>query len=181
MADKVNLQDGFKEFQLDRYDDERGWFINSYEFRKYQALIGNEVDFVMDNFSHSQKGVLRGMHFQRESPQGKLVTVVKGAIYDVVVDLRKDSITFGKWQGVEVSLKRANQVWVPPGFAHGFLALEESIVHYKTTDFYVPEDQYIIKWDDSEIGIEWPVIEGGYILSERDLLGDSLRELIDSQ
>jgi len=173
----MNLDDNFRELPLTRYDDGRGWFMNSYEQNKYQDLLGNDVQFVMDNFSHSQKGVLRGMHFQKDQPQGKLVTVVKGAIYDVAIDLRKDSDGFGKWQAVEVSLEKSNQVWVPPGFAHGFLALEESIVHYKTTDFYAPDDQYIIKWDDCEIGIEWPKIEGEYVLSERDDIGETFTDI----
>ena len=127
------------------------------------------MNFVQDNQSGSVKGVLRGLHYQKEYPQGKLVRVIRGAVFDVAVDIRKDSATYGKWYGIELSEENRKQLYIPEGFAHGFLVLSERAEFcYKCTDFYHPGDEGGIAWNDPVLGIQWPEVEGGYILSEKD-------------
>lgn len=150
-------------------EDERGYFTETYNFRDMKEK-GLDMVFVQDNQSKSKRGVLRGLHFQIEHPQGKLVRVIRGRVFDVAVDLRPGSVTYGKWHGVELSEENKKQFYVPEGFAHGFLVLsEEAEFCYKCTDFYHPGDEGGIAWNDSAIGIEWPIEEGmEIILSERD-------------
>lgn len=158
--------------------DERGYFIETYNYRDMKEK-GLDKVFVQDNQSKSSKGVLRGLHFQIEHPQGKLVRVIKGRVFDVAVDLRRGSATYGKWHGVELSEENKKQFYVPEGFAHGFLVLsDEAEFCYKCTDFYHPGDEGGIAWNDPEIGVEWPIEEGmQIILSERDKNWKGLSEL----
>lgn len=151
------------------FQDERGYFMETYNQNDFREAGLNMV-FVQDNQSMSTKGVLRGLHFQKEFPQGKLVRAVRGAVFDVAVDLRADSETYGKWFGVVLSAENKKQFYIPEGFAHGFLVLsDEAEFAYKCTDFYHPGDEGGVKWDDPEIGIEWPIEEGmQLILSEKD-------------
>ncbi len=139
------------------FGDERGFFYESFNQKTFQTLTGLDVNFVQDNHSKSQQGVLRGLHYQVKQAQGKLVRVVKGEVYDVVADLRQSSSTFGRWEGITLSAQNFRQLWVPEGFAHGFLVLSESAEFlYKTTDFYAPEHERCIKWDDPQLAIDWP-------------------------
>ncbi|MFQ9510730.1 MAG: dTDP-4-dehydrorhamnose 3,5-epimerase [Lachnospiraceae bacterium] len=151
------------------FQDERGYFMETYNQNDFREA-GLNMIFVQDNQSMSTKGVLRGLHFQKEFPQGKLVRAVRGAVFDVAVDLRADSETYGKWFGVVLSAENKKQFYIPEGFAHGFLVLsDEAEFAYKCTDFYHPGDEGGVKWDDPEIGIEWPIEEGmQIILSEKD-------------
>lgn len=150
------------------FGDHRGYFMETYH-REIFAQNGVSATFVQDNQSSSQKGVLRGLHFQKKYPQGKLVRVISGAVFDVAVDIRTDSDTFGKWFGIVLSAENKKQLFVPPGFAHGFLVLSEKAEFvYKCTDFYHPEDESGIAWNDPDIGIEWPTLDVPYILSEKD-------------
>jgi dTDP-4-dehydrorhamnose 3,5-epimerase len=140
------------------FGDARGFFYESYNQKDFQDATGLNVEFVQDNHSRSAKNVLRGMHYQIKQPQGKLVRVVQGAVFDVAVDLRKSSATFGQWVGAELSEENAKQMWVPPGFAHGFLVLSETADFlYKTTDYYCPEHERSIIWNDPDIAIKWPL------------------------
>lgn len=163
--------------QLKVYEDDRGFFMETYHARRY-GEHGVSYPFVQDNHSGSVQGVLRGLHYQIRHPQGKLVQVVAGEVFDAVVDLRKSSPTFGKWVGERLSAENRAQLWVPPGFAHGFYVLSDwAEVIYKVTDFYAPEWDRTLRWDDPEVGIEWPLIEGRPpILSEKDASGRLLRE-----
>lgn len=146
---------GLVEIQPKVFADNRGYFLESYSQRDFEAA-GIYANFVQDNQSRSVKGVLRGLHFQKTHPQGKLVRAVEGTLYDIAVDLRKDSATFGKYHGVILSSEKQNQFYVPEGFAHGFLVLSETAVFaYKCTDFYYPEDEAGLMWNDPLIGIEW--------------------------
>jgi dTDP-4-dehydrorhamnose 3,5-epimerase len=157
------------------YGDARGFFMESYNKRVF-AELGLAVEFVQDNHSRSGRNVLRGLHYQIVQPQGKLVRVVRGAVFDVAVDLRRSSPTFGRWEGLELSEDNKRMLWIPPGFAHGFLVLSESADFlYKTTDFYAPEHERCIRWDDADIGIAWPLL-GEPILSAKDRQGKRLRE-----
>ena len=156
------------------FGDARGFFFESFNQKAFQDATGVNASFVQDNHSRSVKGVLRGLHYQIRQPQGKLVRVVRGAAYDVVVDLRKSSSTFGRWVGVELSEENQLQLWVPPGFAHGFLVTTDSADFlYKATDYYAPEHERCIAWDDPEIGIEWP-IDDAPSLSAKDQAGVKL-------
>lgn len=150
-------------------EDARGYFMETYNYRDMQEQ-GLDMVFVQDNQSKSRKGVLRGLHFQIEHPQGKLVRVIKGRVFDVAVDMRHGSATYGKWYGVELSEENKKQFYVPEGFAHGFLVLsDEAEFCYKCTDFYHPGDEGGIAWNDPKVGVEWPIEEGmEVILSERD-------------
>ena len=140
------------------FGDSRGFFMESFNQRAFNEATGFNLTFVQDNHSRSSKGVLRGLHYQIQQPQGKLVRVTRGTVFDVAVDIRRSSPTFGKWVGVELSEDNNRQLWVPPGFAHGFLVLSDSADFlYKTTDYYAPEFERSISWNDSEIGIEWPL------------------------
>lgn len=151
------------------HGDERGYFMETYN-QKDMAEAGLNMVFVQDNQSMSVKGVLRGLHYQKQYPQGKLVRVIKGTVFDVAVDLRKNSATYGKWFGVELSEENKKQFYISEGFAHGFLVLsEEAEFCYKVTDFYHPGDEGGLAWDDPDIGIEWPIPEGmQLIMSEKD-------------
>lgn len=159
------------------YSDERGFFMETYSKNEFfQNGIGRE--FVQDNHSRSSKGVVRGLHFQRQYPQGKLVRVIRGRVFDVAVDIRKDSPTYGNWRGVELSQDNKRQLYIPEGFAHGFAVLSDiAEFTYKCTEFYHPEDEGGIIWNDAEIGIEWPFDELGEItLSNKDSLWKRLAE-----
>lgn len=139
------------------FGDERGFFMESFNQRAFNEATGTDHPFVQDNHSRSGQGVLRGLHYQIRQPQGKLVRVTSGAVFDVAVDLRKSSPTFGQWVGAELSADNHRQLWVPPGFAHGFLVLSGSADFlYKTTDYYAPEHERSLAWNDPAIGIEWP-------------------------
>jgi dTDP-4-dehydrorhamnose 3,5-epimerase len=158
------------------FSDDRGFFFESYN-EKALASAGIPHHFVQDNHSRSSKNVLRGLHCQIREPQGKLVRVVIGAVFDVAVDLRKGSLTFGKWVGEVLSAQNRDMLWVPPGFAHGFLVLSDwAEVLYKTTDYYAPQFERTIRWDDPDIGIDWP-LTGNPQLSAKDKLGQSMRDL----
>ena len=156
------------------FGDERGFFMESWS-REAFAAAGLDRDFVQDNHSRSQKGVLRGLHFQNPCPQGKLVRVVSGAVFDVVVDLRRSSPTFGQWVGVELSAANQRQFWVPEGFAHGFLTLEDGTDFlYKCTAPYAPQHEHCLAWDDPDVGIEWPLAGLELQLSAKDRAGQPL-------
>lgn len=155
-----------------RFGDSRGWFIESFNAQTFADKTGLQLNFVQDNHSSSTQGVLRGLHYQIQQPQGKLVRVVVGTIFDVAVDLRRSSPSFGQWVGVELSAENRQQLWVPPGFAHGFLVLSETAqVLYKTTDYYAPAHERSLLWNDPEVGINWPLPAGEPILSGKDQAG----------
>ncbi|USD60273.1 dTDP-4-dehydrorhamnose 3,5-epimerase [Vibrio sp. SCSIO 43140] len=157
------------------FGDERGFFMETWQQNKFERLVtGKSTPFVQDNHSKSSKGILRGLHYQTENTQGKLVRVVSGEVFDVAVDVRKDSPTFGQWVGVYLSAENKRQLWVPEGFAHGFyVTSDEAEFVYKCTDYYNPSAEHSIAWDDPEIGIEWP-IEAEPILSSKDMNGNSI-------
>jgi dTDP-4-dehydrorhamnose 3,5-epimerase len=158
------------------FGDARGFFFESYNGRAFAEASGLDVDFVQDNHSRSGRGVLRGLHYQIQQPQGKLVRVVAGAVFDVAVDIRKASPTFGKWVGIELSAENKKMIWVPPGFAHGFLVLSEVAEFlYKTTDYYAPSYERSIAWNDPDIGIAWPLV-GEPLLSAKDQAGARLKD-----
>ncbi|MDP3815468.1 dTDP-4-dehydrorhamnose 3,5-epimerase [Pseudomonas sp.] len=153
------------------FGDERGFFFESFNARAFEQATGLTREFVQDNHSGSQRGVLRGLHYQLQQPQGKLVRVTAGAVYDVAVDLRHGSATFGRWTGVHLSAENRRQLWVPEGFAHGFLVLSEFAEFlYKTTAYYAPEHERCIRWDDPTLGIDWP-LAGAPQLSAKDQAG----------
>lgn len=157
------------------FGDERGFFLESFNLARFEAVVGKPVAFVQDNHSRSAKNVLRGLHYQIQQPQGKLVRVVRGKVFDVVVDIRRSSTTFGKWVGIELSEDNHRQLWVPPGFAHGFLVLSDfADFLYKTTDYYAPQHERCIAWNDPALGIEWPLHQGIPRLSSKDSAGLSL-------
>jgi dTDP-4-dehydrorhamnose 3,5-epimerase len=159
---------GLYEIKPRVFTDERGYFFESWSERDFEAA-GLNVRFVQDNQSRSVQGTLRGLHFQKQYPQGKLVRVIEGEVFDAAVDIRPDSPTRGKWHGIILSSESQNQFWVPPGFAHGFLVLSESAVFaYKCTELYHPEDEGGIIWNDPDIAIDWPSAGTEYILSEKD-------------
>lgn len=158
------------------FGDARGFFMESYNTKKLQETAGVGADFVQDNHSRSTKGVLRGLHYQIHQPQGKLVRVVKGTVFDVAVDLRKSSPTFGQWAGVELSETNHRQFWIPPGFAHGFVVLSESADFlYKTTEYYAPEHERCLIWNDPSVAVDWP-IDFTPSLSAKDEKGAALAE-----
>lgn len=153
------------------FGDERGFFMESYNKQTLENILGLDVEFVQDNHSRSSKNVLRGLHYQLKQAQGKLVRVVAGEVFDVAVDLRRSSATFGQWAGAILSASNNHQFWVPAGFAHGFVVLSETADFlYKTTDYYAPEHEQCIRWDDPDIGIDWP-FDGEPSLSEKDKQG----------
>ena len=140
------------------FGDERGFFLETFQVERYVELVGITLPFVQDNHSRSSKGVLRGLHFQKTKPQGKLVRVVKGEVYDVAVDIRQGSPTFGEWEAIILSEENKTQFWVPPGFAHGFVVLSDTAdFEYKCTDYYDPSDEGSILWDDPDLDISWPI------------------------
>ncbi|SOY48894.1 dTDP-4-dehydrorhamnose 3,5-epimerase [Cupriavidus taiwanensis] len=150
------------------FGDDRGFFFESFNARQFEDATGLKRDFVQDNHSRSAKNVLRGLHYQIQQPQGKLVRVVAGTVFDVAVDIRRSSPNFGKWVGVELSAENKRQLWVPEGFAHGFVVLSESAEFlYKTTDYYAPQFERSLRWDDPALAIEWP-IDGIPVLSKKD-------------
>ena len=159
------------------FGDARGFFMESFNARAFFDATGVKTDFVQDNHSRSQQGVLRGLHYQIRQPQGKLVRVVQGRVFDVAVDLRRASPTFGQWQGFELSEENKRMFWIPPGFAHGFVVLSASADFlYKATDYYAPEHERSLLWNDPALGIEWPLAGLTPLLSAKDLAGKPLAE-----
>jgi dTDP-4-dehydrorhamnose 3,5-epimerase len=158
------------------FDDERGYFFESWEARKF-AAAGLDVSFVQDNHSHSHRHILRGLHYQIEHAQGKLIRVVTGEVFDVAVDVRRSSPTFGRWVGVVLSAENRRMLWVPPGFAHGFLVLSASADFlYRCTEFYAPDHERTIRWDDPDLGISWPLPAGAApVLSAKDAFAGGFR------
>ena len=162
------------------HGDNRGYFMETYNYNDF-AEAGLDMKFVQDNQSKSRKGVLRGLHFQTKHPQGKLVRVISGEVFDVAVDLRPDSETFGKWEGVLLSAENKKQFYIPEGFAHGFVVLsDEAEFVYKCTDFYDPSGEGGLLWNDKDIGIDWPIPEGTEILlSEKDKVNKTFKEIFN--
>lgn len=158
------------------YGDERGFFLETYQESRYKDMAGIDLKFVQDNYSRSSKDVLRGLHFQTKKPQGKLVRVVFGEVYDVVVDIRMGSKTYGKWEGVLLSSENKKQIWVPPGFAHGFMVTSDvADLEYKCTDYYDPNNEGCIIWNDPDLLIDWP--SHNPITSEKDKNGEPLSRI----
>lgn len=154
------------------FGDARGFFMESFNQRAFENAIGRPAPFVQDNHSRSSKGVLRGLHYQIQQPQGKLVRVTSGAVFDVAVDIRRSSSTFGQWVGAELSAENHRQLWVPEGFAHGFLVLTDTADFlYKTTEYYAPEHERCIAWNDPDLKIKWPELEVEPRLSKKDAEG----------
>ena len=162
-------------FEPQVFSDERGFFMGSFNQKDFEAAIGHAVSFVQDNHSKSMKNVLRGLHYQLPpKEQGKLVRVVQGEVFDVAVDIRRNSPTFGRWTGINLSAENKLQLWIPAGFAHGFLAVSDTAeFFYKTTGYYSPENQQCIAWDDPDISVNWP-LDGDPVLSDRDRQGSRL-------
>ena len=162
------------------FGDTRGFFLESFNQRTFNDAVGTEVQFVQDNHSRSARGVLRGLHFQHPPhAQGKLVRVTQGSVFDVAVDIRKDSPTFGRWVGVELSGENHKQLWIPAGLAHGFLVTSDSADFlYKTTDYYAPQAEGCIRWDDPAVGIEWPDAGMPIVISAKDAAAPALNALI---
>lgn len=159
-------------FEPKIFVDKRGFFFESFNYAKFKKAVGRMVQFVQDNHSMSVKNTLRGLHYQAEHPQGKLVRVIQGEVFDVSVDIRPESSTFGKWVGELLSAENKKQIWIPEGFAHGFLVLSECAeVSYKTTDYYAPNDEHCIIWNDETLNIDWPLYSSP-ILSAKDLAGE---------
>ncbi|MBI0005867.1 dTDP-4-dehydrorhamnose 3,5-epimerase [Gilliamella sp. W8126] len=170
---KIN---GIKVIHPKVINDNRGYFFETFQKERYQKLLGINYEFVQDNFSRSFKNVLRGMHFQVDYPQGKLLRVVQGKVFDVAIDIRKDSPTFGQWVGMILSAENNKQLWVPPGFAHGFLVLSDiADFEYKCTNYYDSKSERCLLWNDPTINISWPI--SNPILSAKDKLGKSFEEL----
>ena len=158
------------------FGDDRGFFYESFNQANFEEVVERKVIFVQDNHSKSIKNVLRGLHYQVDQPQGKLVRVLSGEVFDVAVDIRKSSPTFGQWVGETLSAKNKRQLWIPEGFAHGFLTLSETAEFlYKTTNYYAPQFERCIAWDDPSLKIDWPIYEELPILSEKDTLGKKLQ------
>ncbi|WP_120967614.1 dTDP-4-dehydrorhamnose 3,5-epimerase [Comamonas sp. lk] len=164
-------------FEPKVFGDARGFFFESFNQKIFDDAVGRYVDFVQDNHSRSSKGVLRGIHYQIQQVQGKLVRVSSGSVFDVAVDLRKSSPTFGRWVGVELSEENQRQLWVPEGFGHGFVVTSERADFlYKTTDFYAPAHERSIRWNDEDLGIQWPDLGQEPLVSAKDALGASFFE-----
>jgi dTDP-4-dehydrorhamnose 3,5-epimerase len=158
------------------FGDDRGFFYESFNRKVFAEGIGSDPEFVQDNHSRSVRGVLRGLHYQLQQAQGKLVRVVQGKVYDVAVDLRRSSPHFGQWAGVELSAENKRMFWVPPGFAHGFVVLSDTAEFlYKTTDYYAPAHERCLIWNDPQVGVEWP-IDFAPALSKKDAVGSLLRD-----
>lgn len=175
--------EGLLVLESDVVRDGRGYFLESYHQQAFDAAIGQEVRFVQDNHSHSTRGVLRGLHYQAAPhAQGRLVRVARGAVFDVAVDIRLGSPSFGHWHGVELSHQNHRMVWIPPGLAHGFLVTGDSAEFvYKTTGYYSPEAARCLRWNDPAIGIAWPVLGEAPVLSERDADAPMLAEISASE
>lgn len=170
----TNLKDSYL-ITNSKFGDERGFFMESFSLKEFRKIVTYDVEFVQDNHSKSSQGVLRGLHYQIQNPQGKLVRCVSGAVYDVIVDLRKSSSTFGKWYGVKLD-RNDLQLWVPPGFAHGFYTLTETAEFlYKTTDYYYPEHERTLMWNDDDLNIDWGDIANP-ILSTKDSNAKTFKE-----
>ncbi|RFP26293.1 dTDP-4-dehydrorhamnose 3,5-epimerase [Duganella sp. BJB488] len=151
------------------FGDDRGFFYESFNARRFAELTGVTLPFVQDNHSRSAKGVLRGLHYQIQQAQGKLVRATAGSVFDVAVDLRKSSPTFGQWYGIELSAENKRQMWIPPGFAHGFVVTSDAAEFlYKTTDYWAPEHERSVRWNDPAIGIQWPALDAAPLLSAKD-------------
>jgi len=166
-----------KIIQPNVFGDARGFFLETFEKRRYQQLLNIDLDFVQDNYSRSAQHVLRGLHFQKTQPQGKLVRVVRGEVFDVAVDVRPDSPTFGQWEGIILSESNKTQLWIPPGLAHGFVVLSDvADFEYKCTDYYNPQDEACLMWNDPDIAVQWPITTPQ--LSAKDQQGLSLQELV---
>jgi dTDP-4-dehydrorhamnose 3,5-epimerase len=161
-------------------DDEFGWHMESFDAQELKVALGCDVSFVQENQSLSNQWTLHGMHYQKDRPQGKLVSVIQGLIFDVVVDVREKSATYGKWFGLELSAENHKQIWAPPGLAHGFLTLSSTAeILYKTTDYYHPQSEICLAWDDLDVAISWPLPNGIHpILSAKDRQGQSLKRLV---
>ena len=160
------------------FGDERGFFYESFNSRAFAQATGADVKFVQDNHSKSAKHVLRGLHFQSENPQGKLVRVATGAVFDVVVDIRRDSPTYGKWVGMELSSDNQRQLWIPPGLAHGFLVLSaQADFLYKTSAYYHPASERCLAWNDPQVGVHWPLQGAQPLVSAKDAAGLRLEDL----
>lgn len=158
------------------FGDDRGFFLETFQLSRYSQDAGINLPFVQDNYSRSVKGVLRGLHFQRRKPQGKLVRVVKGLVYDVAVDIRKGSSTYGEWESVLLSEENKKQFWIPPGFAHGFMVMSDvADFEYKCTEFYDPGQEGCIIWNDKQLSIHWP--SKNPILSKKDMQGKQFQEI----
>jgi dTDP-4-dehydrorhamnose 3,5-epimerase len=167
---------GVKIIEPKVFEDARGFFFESFNAKQFARETGVDVAFVQDNHSRSAKGVLRGLHYQIQHPQGKLVRVVAGEVFDVAVDIRRSSPTFGKWAGVYLSASNKRQLWVPPGFAHGFYVVSDSAEFlYKTTDYWYPEHERSLLWNDSALGIEWP-LDGQPQIAAKDVAGRPLSD-----
>lgn len=168
--------EGAKIIQPKVFGDTRGFFLETFEKKRYQEMLDIDLDFVQDNHSRSSRGVLRGLHFQKINPQGKLVRVVRGEVFDVAVDIRPDSPTYGAWEGVILSEENKTQFWLPPGLAHGFVVLSDvADFEYKCTDYYNPANEGCLLWNDPALGIEWPLENP--LLSEKDKIGKLFKEL----
>ena len=162
----------------DIFSDSRGFFVETFQNKRYKEALNLDCEFVQDNYSFSKQGVLRGLHFQKKFPQGKIVRVVQGEVFDVVVDIRKNSATFGQWEGFMLSEANQEQLWIAPGFAHGFLVLSESAdFEYKCTDYYHPNDEYCLAWNDPSVNIQWPLTPIPPVLSEKDGQGLLLTQI----
>jgi len=172
--------DGVLVFEPRVFGDERGFFMESFNARVFEEAVGAPTPFVQDNHSRSRKGVLRGLHFQKPPhAQGKLVRVAAGAVFDVAVDIRPDSRSFGQWYGVELSADNHRQLWIPPGLAHGFLVLTDTADFlYKTTDYYAPQAEGSLRWDDPAVGIEWPDVGMTPQLSAKDAVAPLLSQMV---
>lgn len=170
-----------KIFEPKVFGDERGFFFESFNQKVFEAAVGRKIEFAQDNHSKSVKGVLRGLHYQLPPmAQGKLVRVVQGEVFDVAVDIRKSSPTFGKWVGVNLSAENKRQLWIPEGFAHGFLTLSETAEFlYKATNFYSPQHEKSIVWDDATLNIDWPSISIDFSLSKKDAEALTLSEVVN--
>ncbi len=170
--------DGVKLLKPRVFEDERGYFVETWNYRTLSEL-GLDVRFVQDNESLSRKGALRGIHFQLNHPQGKLVRVICGEVFDIAVDLRKDSPSFGQWFGATLSQHNKRQMWIPPGFGHAYLTLsDQAVFSYKCSEYYYPEDQYTLQWNDPDVAIEWPELDDAeLILSDKDQRGLSFEAL----
>jgi dTDP-4-dehydrorhamnose 3,5-epimerase len=166
-----------KIIEVNVFGDERGFFMETFRADEFMAKTGAKP-FVQDNHSKSTKGILRGLHYQQTQTQGKLVRVIEGTVFDVAVDMRESSPTFGKWVGVELSAENNRQLWVPEGFAHGFYVMTDSAAFvYKCTDYYYPESEVSVRWDDTDIGIKWPLVDGELPqLSAKDEQGFSFKD-----
>jgi dTDP-4-dehydrorhamnose 3,5-epimerase len=161
------------------FGDARGFFFESFNKRQLEEALGRPLDFVQDNHSLSARGVLRGIHYQLPHPQGKLVRVVRGEVFDVAVDLRRGSQTFGRWTGEVLSADNKRQLWIPEGFGHGFLVLSDQAEFlYKTTDYWHPEDERCIRWDDPDLAIAWPTRGEAPVVSAKDAAGRPFREAV---